>query len=67
MTRTDSPTLPQTANACDANDKRSLGTHLPGILTSASLLQGQSAIAIEHNGSLYRLQATKQGKLILTK
>lgn len=67
MTRTDSPTLPQTANSSAVNDTRPLGTHMSGIVTSASLLQGQSAIAIEHNGSLYRLQATKQGKLILTK
>lgn len=34
---------------------------------SSSLLQGQKTVAISHNGSLYRLQATKLGKLILTK
>ena len=34
---------------------------------SSTLLQGQKAVAISHNGSLYRLQATKLGKLILTK
>ena len=34
---------------------------------SSTLLQGQKAVAINHNGSLYRLQATKLGKLILTK
>lgn len=34
---------------------------------SSSLLQGQKAVSIHHNGSLYRLQATKLGKLILTK
>ncbi|MBV7457462.1 hemin uptake protein HemP [Acidovorax sp. sif1233] len=34
---------------------------------SSSLLQGQKAVAISHNGSVYRLQATKLGKLILTK
>jgi hemin uptake protein HemP len=34
---------------------------------SSALLQGQKAVAISHNGSLYRLQATKLGKLILTK
>ena len=32
---------------------------------SSTLLQGQKAI--RHNGSVYRLQATKLGKLILTK
>lgn len=37
------------------------------VLPSAALLQGQRAVAIEHNGALYRLQTTRQGKLILTK
>ncbi|MFN7121985.1 MAG: hemin uptake protein HemP [Hydrogenophaga sp.] len=36
-------------------------------LTSDALLQGQKAVTISHNGSVYRLQATRQGKLILTK
>lgn len=34
---------------------------------SADLLQGQKAVSIVHNGNTYRLQATKLGKLILTK
>ncbi|CAN7347205.1 hemin uptake protein HemP [Acidovorax sp. LjRoot129] len=34
---------------------------------SSALLQGQKTVAISHNGSVYRLQATKLGKLILTK
>ncbi|KAF1020919.1 MAG: hypothetical protein GAK30_02198 [Paracidovorax wautersii] len=34
---------------------------------SAELLQGQKAVQIQHNGAIYRLQATKLGKLILTK
>ncbi|SDM56417.1 Hemin uptake protein hemP [Oryzisolibacter propanilivorax] len=34
---------------------------------STALLQGNKAVTIVHNGSLYRLQATKLGKLILTK
>ncbi len=34
---------------------------------SESLLRGQKSVAIQHNGSVYRLQATKLGKLILTK
>lgn len=37
------------------------------VLPSASLLRGQKTVAIEHNGSLYRLQSTRAGKLILTK
>ena len=34
---------------------------------SSALLQGQKAVTILHNGAIYRLQATKLGKLILTK
>ncbi len=34
---------------------------------SKDLLKGQKAVNIEHNGSVYRLQTTKLGKLILTK
>lgn len=34
---------------------------------SADLLKGQKVIEIKHNGAVYRLQATKLGKLILTK
>lgn len=37
------------------------------LLESAELLKGSKTVAIMHNGSLYRLQATKLGKLILTK
>ncbi len=40
---------------------------VPHLLDSQDLLRGQNAVAIAHNGSLYRLQATRQGKLILTK
>ena len=36
-------------------------------LPSDHLLQGRRAIEIRHNGSVYRLQATRLGKLILTK
>lgn len=34
---------------------------------SKALLQGQKAVSITHNGSVYRLQSTRLGKLILTK
>ncbi len=37
------------------------------LLQSAELLRGNKAVAIVHNGSLYRLQSTKLGKLIPTK
>ncbi|QTD46313.1 hemin uptake protein HemP [Ottowia testudinis] len=39
----------------------------PAPLPSAQLLQGRKAIEISHNGAVYRLQQTRQGKLILTK
>lgn len=34
---------------------------------SGDLLQGHNSVVIEHNGAAYRLQTTRQGKLILTK
>ncbi len=36
-------------------------------IESRDLLKGQKAVEIMHNGSVYRLQNTKLGKLILTK
>lgn len=38
-----------------------------GAVPSESLLRGRKVLDIEHNGVRYRLQATKLGKLILTK
>jgi len=37
------------------------------VLASADVLRGHKAVAITHNGTQYRLQTTRQGKLILTK
>ena len=34
---------------------------------STALLQGQRTVEISHHGEIYRLQATRLGKLILTK
>lgn len=36
-------------------------------MSSTDILQGQKAVEIKHNGLTYRLQATRLGKLILTK
>ena len=36
-------------------------------LDSQDLLQGRKTVTIAHNGNVYRLQATRLGKLILTK
>ena len=38
-----------------------------GGIHSEELLRGQKAVDITHNGATYRLQATRLGKLILTK
>ena len=57
MTSPVSPPVPAPANPSRAEP----------VLPSQALLQGQRSVAIEHNGSVYRLQATRQGKLILTK
>lgn len=37
------------------------------LLRSEELLRGAKLVTIAHNGTLYRLQSTRQGKLILTK
>lgn len=36
-------------------------------IESTALLQGGKSVTISHNGESYRLQLTRQGKLILTK
>jgi hemin uptake protein HemP len=36
-------------------------------LDSADILRGHKTVEISHNGATYRLQATRLGKLILTK
>ena len=39
----------------------------PVPVPSEALLRGQRLVEIAHNGEIYRLQSTRQGKLILTK
>lgn len=36
-------------------------------VSSTEILRGQKTVEINHNGSTYKLQATRLGKLILTK
>ncbi len=36
-------------------------------MNSTDILRGQKTVAIDHNGATYKLQATRLGKLILTK
>lgn len=40
---------------------------VPRTVDSQTLLKGQSTLLIHHQGEVYRLQLTRQGKLILTK
>ncbi|MFM8865996.1 MAG: hemin uptake protein HemP [Limnohabitans sp.] len=44
-----------------------LPIHAPRTISSGELLRGQSLLLIRHLDDLYRLQLTRQGKLILTK
>ena len=53
-------TLPKPASSA-------AGRPAHGPIPSEAVLRGQSSVEIEHNGHLYRLQTTRQGKLILTK
>jgi hemin uptake protein HemP len=39
----------------------------PRNLTSFEILQGESEVTISHNGEVYRLRVTRNGKLILQK
>lgn len=61
-----SPALPARSGVAPAPQATAAGEREPA-LDSRALLQGGKAVAIRHNGELYRLQATRQGKLILTK
>ncbi len=39
----------------------------PRMLHSSALMGDQALVLIQHQGEIYRLQTTRQGKLILTK
>ncbi|MEO7761295.1 MAG: hemin uptake protein HemP [Casimicrobiaceae bacterium] len=39
----------------------------PESIPSFEILKGRDSINIEHNGRIYQLRRTRQGKLILTK
>ncbi len=53
--------------AAGASRTQAIDDRPAGLVESAELLKGQKTVGIMHDGSLYRLQATKLGKLILTK
>lgn len=66
-------TVPHSNPPCAATPQSPVGSPAltppapADILNSHALLQGRRTIAIQHNGAVYHLQATRQGKLILTK
>ena len=53
------PTLPPRQEA--------VALQRPPLVESEDILRGHKAVEISHNGVVYRLQATRLGKLILTK
>ncbi|WP_048438829.1 hemin uptake protein HemP [Caenimonas sp. SL110] len=62
---------PEAAHSREAGPACTLATGCadaaPPSVASSVLLQGGRTVNIVHNGSVYRLQATRLGKLILTK
>jgi len=50
-----------------ARAQQTTQTMEPTALPSQALLRGHKTVTIEHNGTVYRLQSTRAGKLILTK
>lgn len=55
-----------TAASASPPHRPALGTR-SGCVESTDLLRGEKTVEISHNGATYRLQATRLGKLILTK
>ena len=51
----------------DRQDRQTPSVARPPALASSDLLRGGRIVEIRHNGETYRLQATRLGKLILTK
>jgi hemin uptake protein HemP len=71
MTKSDHQTLGGSLHhELQANKPAASGPHWmnPALAVDSDvLLKGKKELIIEHQGRLYRLQATRQGKLILTK
>ena len=55
-----------TATPASAPSRPAAGTR-SGCVDSTELLRGEKTVEISHNGATSRLQATRLGKLILTK
>ncbi len=58
---------PSTATPATSAQARPLREGAAMVLDSGALFAGQQTVLIRHQGELYRLQKTRQGKLILTK
>lgn len=61
------PTMPQPVSAAAMNSRSAAADAPLRCLESASLLSGGKVVEIRHHDAVYRLSATRQGKLILTK
>jgi hemin uptake protein HemP len=62
------PSLPSlSSQKIDSRSSAGAKSVMTGCVNSDDILRGQKAVEINHNGSTYRLQATRLGKLILTK
>lgn len=64
MERSNSTPYPTATAVADSEARETCRT--PPV-PSTQLLQGRRVVEIAHNGEVYRLQATRLGKLILTK
>lgn len=59
---------PSPAQVASPEPSLSQGRRTPeSVVPSDELLRGNRSVDIKHNGSVYRLHATRSGKLILTK
>ncbi|MDB5964316.1 MAG: hypothetical protein JWQ72_816 [Polaromonas sp.] len=67
LSNTLSLTSPRVVRADRGDAAPALQSPGPVCMDSIELLRGQKAVEIIHNGATYRLQATRLGKLILTK
>jgi hemin uptake protein HemP len=56
-----------TAKPAEAGAQRPPGFDSPRVISSDTLLAGDSQLAILHNQTIYFLRQTRFGKLILTK
>ena len=63
----DAPARRTPASEDEAPTQAAADPARPAPVPSEQLLRGRRLVEITHNGEVYRLQATRLGKLILTK